>query len=174
MRTVTNLPYRYGAVETDEGKAKQTGYPLLVGKGLRFTMIEPSRAKELRDLTKESAIRLIDDGVLAIVVHRAPLTTAPPVDRAIRRETENECAFAIYVELDQERIESRRGQGCERICRGELPMTLNGCFAKELRKSITSRSGCRVLPPNGSRLSCGAVKKDSFLNLRAPAASSAC
>ena len=28
--------------------------------------------------------------------------------------------------------------------------------------------------PNGSRLSCGALKKDSFLNLRAPAASSAC
>src|SRR5436190_2042485 len=27
---------------------------------------------------------------------------------------------------------------------------------------------------NGSRLSCGALKKDSFLNLRAPAASSAC
>src|SRR6266550_3602598 len=31
-----------------------------------------------------------------------------------------------------------------------------------------------VLPPNGSRLSCGALKKDSFPNLRAPAASSAC
>ena len=28
--------------------------------------------------------------------------------------------------------------------------------------------------PNGSRLSCGALKKDSFPNLRAPAASSAC
>jgi len=28
--------------------------------------------------------------------------------------------------------------------------------------------------PNGSRLSCGALKKNSFLNLRAPAASSAC
>jgi len=28
--------------------------------------------------------------------------------------------------------------------------------------------------PNGSRLSCGALKKDSFRNLRAPAASSAC
>jgi hypothetical protein len=31
-----------------------------------------------------------------------------------------------------------------------------------------------VLRPNGSRLSCGALKKDSFLNLRAPPASSAC
>src|SRR5436190_1616648 len=29
-------------------------------------------------------------------------------------------------------------------------------------------------PPNESRLSCGALKKDSFRNLRAPAASSAC
>jgi len=28
--------------------------------------------------------------------------------------------------------------------------------------------------PNGSRLSCGAPKKDSFHNLRAPPASSAC
>ena len=28
--------------------------------------------------------------------------------------------------------------------------------------------------PNGSRLSCGALKKDSFHNLRAPTASSAC
>src|SRR6266404_6440407 len=28
--------------------------------------------------------------------------------------------------------------------------------------------------PNGSRLSCGALKKDSFPNLRAPSASSAC
>ena len=31
-----------------------------------------------------------------------------------------------------------------------------------------------VVLPNGSRLSCGALKKDSFLNLRAPPASSAC
>jgi hypothetical protein len=31
-----------------------------------------------------------------------------------------------------------------------------------------------VLLPNGSRLSCGALEKDSFLNLRAPPASSAC
>ena len=28
--------------------------------------------------------------------------------------------------------------------------------------------------PNGPRLSCGALQKDSFHNLRAPAASSAC
>src|SRR5438477_6828329 len=31
-----------------------------------------------------------------------------------------------------------------------------------------------VAPPNESRLSCGALKKDSFHNLRAPPASSAC
>src|SRR5712692_3330313 len=31
-----------------------------------------------------------------------------------------------------------------------------------------------VVPPNGSRLSCGALMKDSFPNLRAPPASSAC
>src|SRR5258705_6534986 len=33
---------------------------------------------------------------------------------------------------------------------------------------------CSEQPPNGSRLSCGALKKDSFHNLRAPPASSAC
>ena len=32
----------------------------------------------------------------------------------------------------------------------------------------------RSAPPNGLRLSCGALKKDSFHNLRAPSASSAC
>src|SRR5438094_10205071 len=36
-----------------------------------------------------------------------------------------------------------------------------------------SNKDARVMP-NGSRLSCGALKKDSFPNLRAPAASSAC
>src|SRR3989449_9820089 len=33
---------------------------------------------------------------------------------------------------------------------------------------------CLLRRPNGSRLSCGAPKKDSFHNLRAPPASSAC
>src|SRR6266516_1855910 len=32
----------------------------------------------------------------------------------------------------------------------------------------------RWAQPNESRLSCGALKRDSFLNLRAPSASSAC
>ena len=36
---------------------------------------------------------------------------------------------------------------------------------------ISSRE---TVPPNESRLSCGALNKDSFLNLRAPPASSAC
>src|SRR6266446_6112482 len=31
-----------------------------------------------------------------------------------------------------------------------------------------------IKPPNGLRLSCGALTNDSFLNLRAPPASSAC
>jgi len=35
-------------------------------------------------------------------------------------------------------------------------------------------SGSISALPNGMRLSCGALKKDSFLNLRAPTASSAC
>jgi len=36
-----------------------------------------------------------------------------------------------------------------------------------------SKRICSVLP-NESRLSCGALKKNSFHNLRAPSASSAC
>ncbi len=38
----------------------------------------------------------------------------------------------------------------------------------------SSKSRSQAGPPNGSRLSCGALKKDSFHNLRAPSASSAC
>src|SRR5881396_1747854 len=38
----------------------------------------------------------------------------------------------------------------------------------------TGSSLTRVAQPNESRLSCGALKKDSFHNLRAPSASSAC
>jgi hypothetical protein len=34
--------------------------------------------------------------------------------------------------------------------------------------------GHTALPPNGWRLTCGALKKDSFPNLRAPPASGAC
>src|SRR3989442_6258523 len=42
-----------------------------------------------------------------------------------------------------------------------------------LPRGICIGRGGRLGPPNGSRLSCGALKKDSFLNLRAPSASSA-
>ncbi len=42
------------------------------------------------------------------------------------------------------------------------------------RMTATVQFTERLLLPNGSRLSCGALKKNSFLNLRAPPASSAC
>ena len=46
---------------------------------------------------------------------------------------------------------------------------------KEARIPLSSLERLKAKPPpNGSRLSCGALKKDSFLNLRAPPASSAC
>jgi len=39
---------------------------------------------------------------------------------------------------------------------------------------ITRCTAKSCAPPNGSRLSCGALKEKSFHNLRAPPASSAC
>jgi len=39
---------------------------------------------------------------------------------------------------------------------------------------IVHREVAVMLPPNGSRLSCDALKKDSLPNLRAPSASRAC
>jgi len=47
-------------------------------------------------------------------------------------------------------------------------------MTRRCREIVTSSFRDGDLLPNGSRLSCGALKKDSFLNLRAPAASSAC
>ena len=57
-------------------------------------------------------------------------------------------------------------------------------LTRQMRAQTRSRARCgfgktlvqssRVAQPNGSRLSCGALKKDSFLNLRAPPVSSAC
>ncbi len=44
----------------------------------------------------------------------------------------------------------------------------------EKQRNDGSNHGDRMPRPNGSRLSCGALKKNSFLNLRAPPASSAC
>ncbi len=60
-----------------------------------------------------------------------------------------------------------------------LPRTLHLCLISHgLRGALwcggRSVRAARGEPPNGSRLSCGALKKDSFLNLRAPPASSAC
>jgi len=45
-----------------------------------------------------------------------------------------------------------------------------------LTKTANSSGLFFIIPsrPSESRLSCGALTKDSFLNLRAPAASSAC
>jgi len=42
-----------------------------------------------------------------------------------------------------------------------------------LREEIVEESDAPVTPANEVRLSCGALKKDSFPNLRAPSASSA-
>jgi hypothetical protein len=44
---------------------------------------------------------------------------------------------------------------------------------QDLRSLSEGPEVCSLLP-NGPRLSCGALMKDSFLNLRAPPASSAC
>src|SRR5436309_8596423 len=46
------------------------------------------------------------------------------------------------------------------------------CETKEAARP--RHDGASLKRPNGSRLSCGALKKNSFLNLRAPPASSAC
>ena len=43
-----------------------------------------------------------------------------------------------------------------------------------LAMGISREKGAGPGLPNEMRLSCGALKKDSFLNLRAPPASSAC
>jgi len=48
----------------------------------------------------------------------------------------------------------------------------SGCVDSE--NEVRGHSDQDAGLPNGSRLSCGALKKDSFLNLRAPPASSAC
>jgi len=50
--------------------------------------------------------------------------------------------------------------------------TKTALVTRVIRRSWHSSEGS--LLSNGSRLSCGALMKDSFLNLRAPAASSAC
>ncbi len=46
----------------------------------------------------------------------------------------------------------------------------------DLPPKLRNAGGVHETPrlPNGPRLSCGALKNDAFLNLRAPTASSAC
>jgi len=56
---------------------------------------------------------------------------------------------------------------------GRAPEDRGGNHDDEEPDGAASANG-QVLLPNGSRLSCGALKKDSFHNLRAPSASSAC
>jgi len=60
----------------------------------------------------------------------------------------------LFAVLQKEVLRARRWRGL--LC-GHPPLRRSGSA-----------------PPNGSRLSCGALKKDSFPNLRAPPASSAC
>jgi len=46
-------------------------------------------------------------------------------------------------------------------------------YANANRDEVDDHVFASACPPNGGRLSCGAQKKDSFHNLRAPPASSA-
>src|SRR6266566_3960472 len=55
-------------------------------------------------------------------------------------------------------------------CTGQISVTGRGCSRVVFTTTLWF---CFPAQPNGARLSCGALKKDSFLNLRAPSASSA-
>src|SRR6266550_977977 len=56
-----------------------------------------------------------------------------------------------------------------------LPRTRRTALTLSRQQADGSRLQQQEVPqPNRSRLSCGALKKNSFLNLRAPPASSAC
>jgi hypothetical protein len=69
------------------------------------------------------------------------------------------------------RIEVDEGQrGALRQASGDrgLPGSARADYEDALHLMVVTQ------PPNGSRLSCGALKKDSFPNLRAPPTSSAC
>ena len=58
--------------------------------------------------------------------------------------------------------------------KSDAPHAGNAVNAHRMASEETVLSMNDCARPNGSRLSCGALKKDSFLNLRAPSASSAC
>jgi len=110
----------------------------------------------------------------------------------MKRETADQL-LAAETELDRERgsVKSSPG-GVREVGRwSDAPDLLDERRSRakgrwlELIRDIANRSDLwrKILNedvpahstlPNESRLSCGALKKDSFLNLRAPPASSAC
>ncbi len=65
------------------------------------------------------------------------------------------------------------GSAVARRTRGILRLKDAGNHEPQNERDETGH-GVRALLSNESRLSCGALKKDSFPNLRAPPASSAC
>src|SRR6266702_5227982 len=66
------------------------------------------------------------------------------------------------------------GIGLRRLEDDVLRFPPGAAESQTAKNSQCSNHHERSSPPNESRLSCGALKKDSFLNLRAPSASSAC
>ncbi|SRR5216117_3377540 len=106
---------------------------------------------------------------LAITVEIAPLVER--VDAII--------PLVLRLELSAQDLDSPPGHVPASID-GEWIPRLCRKTARERGERRCSNQGSQgahsqvVAPPNGSRLSCGALTKDSFLNLRAPSASSAC
>src|SRR5213592_3916425 len=80
---------------------------------------------------------------------RPPITKATPVPTTIRKAKTRRMFQGMYAHV---RVAS--------------------IHFSTLVVMVTCSDGCVL--PNGPRLSCGALKKDAFLNLRAPSASSAC
>ena|SRR3989442_11517897 len=101
---------------------------------------------------RATAARLSSETLLGRIDRRSELTTGAAPTRY--------GGFQYLVD----RIESELAQ---RMCHRSSKL-----WAMEVLK--TDSCSCLTAQPNGSRLSCGALKKDSFLNLRAPPASSAC
>src|SRR3989442_7772089 len=75
------------------------------------------------------------------------------------------CALPIYLPAENRAVEVRGRFGGLRWYFQITDLAVG---------HYVSNKKYRGAPPNGSRLSCGALKNDSFPNLRAPAASSAC
>jgi hypothetical protein len=98
-----------------------------------------------------------------------------------REERENEDG-ALFRALEKDNLDSA---GKDERCRDErhqedvvtpAAAELDSHLARLPLGDVSHHRGESLCapPPNGPRLSCGALKKDSFPNLRAPAASSAC